>query len=189
MTETDIFAEMEADALDASTVPSDDKLEGIAKLVDQQIKLEATVLTLEDHLKTAKEDLRRMQTTTLPEAMMAIPLHGWKTPDGLEVSIDPFVSASITQKNKSEAHQWLRDNDFGDLIKTLTSVDTGRDLEQTEVLRKTLVDAGFTPDTKESVHAGTLKAWVREQVTAGTSIPLELFEAFLGQKSTIKKGK
>lgn len=185
---TDVFAEMQADAMEPEAIPDDKKLAGIAALVQKQVDLENKVKETEEYLKSFKKELLELQTREFPAAMTELNLSTITTSDGHTVSCDPFVGASIRKDKKEEAHDWLRDNGFGDLIKTITSIDTGRDLEAKEVARKALVDAGFAPNTDENVHSGTLKVWVREQVTAGTPIPLELFGAFLGQKTTIKRG-
>jgi hypothetical protein len=184
----DVFAEIEADAISAEVIPTDEKLKGIAGLVQKQLQLEEYLDKLNDHVKNTKKDLEHVQTRELPDAMMEIGLSEVAMASGEKVSIKAFVSASISEGRKQEAHTWLRDNNHGDLIKTITSVNTGRDIELAEKAMKALQLAGFEPDCKENVHAGTLKAFIREQVEAGVSLPLELFGAFLGQKSTIKRG-
>jgi hypothetical protein len=184
---TDVFAEMEEDARNPE-VPTDDKLEGIAKLVQQQIELENAVEGQEQHLRDLKKVLLELQTRTIPDAMTEIGLSEVKTSDGYKLIIKAFVSAKIPKDNLEEAHEWLRDNEFGDIIKHIVSVDVGKDAESAVKAVTALSALGLIPTDRESVHSSTLKAWLREQVEAGTSVPLELFGAFLGQKSTIKKG-
>lgn len=184
----DIFAEMEADAVEAAAIPEDQALEGIAGLAQQQLKLEQDIEATEQVLKDLKKDLQHIQTRVIPDALAELGLSSISLSTGESVTVKPFVSASISANNRTEAHTWLRENGFGDLIKCITSVDTGRDENAAEQARKALAEAGLAPETNESVHSGTLKAFVREQVEAGTPIPLELFGAFLGQKSTISKG-
>ena len=185
----DIFAEMEADAIaNASSVASDEQLSGVAKLVQQQHEIEESIAKTEEHLKALKKDLQRISTQTIPDAISdANLLSEFTTADGIKVSVKPFISANISEARREEAHTWLRDNEHGDIIKNIISVDTGKDQELADKALKTLSDGGFNPSSKESVHASTLKAWLREQIEAGTPVPLELFGAFLGQKSTIKR--
>ena len=184
----DIFAEMEADALDPTTIPSDVNLAGLAGLVQEQLRLEEQVAKTDDLLKSLKADLLKHQTLTLPEAMMELNVQEWTTTDGDKVKCEPFVGAHISAAKKDDAHTWLRNNNFADLIKVKTTVDTGRDLDSLDNLKTVLIDAGYDSSTVEGVHNGTLKVWGREQVTAGVPIPLERFGAYLGQKTTIKKG-
>ena len=188
MMTTDIFAEMEADAVDASVIPKDTELSGVAAIAQKQLELEADVARTEDYLKQLKKDLEQVSTRDLPDALMELGLSGLPLADGTVITIKPFVSASISKNRQEEAHTWLNNNGHGDLIKNIISVNTGKDAEAADLAYKALADVGFAPDTKESVHSQTLKAFVREQVEAGTALPLELFGVFLGQKATIKKG-
>ena len=185
----DVFEEMEADAIaSASTIASDEQLSGVAELVRQQLALEEYIANAEEHLKKLKKDHQRISTQTIPDAIAdANLLSEFTTADGVKVSIKPFISANISEARREEAHTWLRDNQHGDIIKNIISVDTGKDQELAEKAIKALSDGGFNPASKENVHASTLKAWLREQIEAGTPVPLELFGAFLGQKSTIKR--
>jgi len=185
---TDIFAEMEADAVDASVIPKDKELKGVAEIAHKQLELEEAVSRTEDHLKQLKKDLEQVSTRDLPDALMELGLSGLPLADGTVISIKPFVSASISKARQEEAHTWLNLNGHGDLIKNIVSINAGKDKLAADTAIDALVDAGFAPDVKESVHAQTLKAFVREQVEAGTALPLELFGVFLGQKATIKKG-
>ena len=184
----DIFAEMEADAIDASVIPQDKELLGVAAIAQKQLELEDSVSRAEDHLKQLKKDLEQVSTRDLPDALMELGLSGLPLADGTVISIKSFVSASISKANQEQAHQWLVEHGHADLIKNIISVNTGKDALAATTAYEALAEAGFTPDTKESVHNQTLKAFVREQVEAGTALPLELFGVFLGQKATIKKG-
>ncbi len=188
MSSTDIFAEMAADAVEVKNIPKDEQLSGIQNIVQKQINLETQVAAQEQVLKELKRELLDIQTQELPQAMDAVGLATVTLNTGEKVDIKPFVSASISKANKEEAYTWLRDHGHGDLIKVITKVDTGRDEQAAAKAQKALVKAGLAPSTEESVHSGTLKVWVREQVEAGEPIPLELFGAYFGQKSTITKG-
>ena len=175
---TDIFAEMEADAVDASVIPKDKELKGVAEIAHKQLELEEAVSRTEDHLKQLKKDLEQVSTRDLPDALMELGLSGLPLADGTVISIKPFVSASISKARQEEAHTWLNINGHGDLIKNIVSINAGKDKLAADTAIDALVDAGFAPDVKESVHAQTLKAFVREQVEAGTALPLELFGVF-----------
>jgi len=186
---TDIFAEMAEDATKAPEVPTDDKLEAIAGIVQEQVSLEDRISTGEKLLSQLKKDLAYVQTKKLPDALTSLGLAGVPMADGSSVEIKPFVSASISKANKEEAHKWLEDNNHGDLIKHVLSINVGRDKEKEKAVVEALATLAIIPDDTESVHGGTLKVWVREQVEEGKPIPLELFGAFLGQKAIITRGK
>ena len=186
MSKEDIFAEMEADAGTVAK-PTDELVSGIAGLVTKQMDLEDAIGRAEEHLKTMKKDLEGISTRDLPDALTKAGLAGWIAVDGSSVVLKSFASASITKAKAPEAHKWLRDNKHGDLIKHILAADIGRDPKLAKKAAAVLTKAGVPFSVSESVHAQTLKAFVREQVGAGKPIPLELFGAFLGQKSTIKR--
>jgi hypothetical protein len=189
MMKNDIFAEMEEDALADPTIPSDQKLKGLAAAVRKQLDMEAAVDKMSSDLKALKKDLDRVQMSGVPSIMAELGLTNITLNTGEVVEVKPFVGAHITPDRKDEAHTWLRDQGHGDLIKTETTVNTGRDQKAAAAARQALEALGLLPTTKEAVHNGTLRVFVREQVEAGASIPLELFGAYIGQKSTIRKGK
>ena len=184
----DVFAEMAQDAMKSPEVPTDKKLEGLAAIVNKQLDLEQKVKDFEDLLKQYKKDLLIIQTRELPNAMQEIGCTELKMADGSQITVKPFVSASIPKDKKPEAYNWLHQNGHGDLIKHLISVNTGRDQKQAEQVREALSKINMVPLEVEKVEPQTLKVFIRGQVEAGQPIPLELFGAYLGQKATIKKG-
>jgi hypothetical protein len=184
----DIFEEMEADAVDAAVIPNDQKLASIASIAQSQLNLEKEIERQENSLKTLKRLLKDVQTRELPDAMTELGLSEIKLDTGEKITIKPFVSASISADNKEAAHVWLRDNGHGDLIKHTVTADVGRDQTTAYSAIQALSKLGLTPVDKEAVHTGTLKVFVREQVEAAQSLPLELFGAYMGQRSTITKG-
>jgi DNA-binding protein H-NS len=184
----DIFAEIAQDAMKAPEVPTDEKLEGLAAIVNKQLELEQKVADLEEFLRSYKKELLMVQTRELPNAMQELGYAELKMADGSKITVKPFVSASIPKDKKPMAYAWLNENGHGDLIKHIISVNTGKDQEQAEQVRKVLSEINITPSEVEKVEPQTLKVFIRGQVEAGQPIPLELFGAYLGQKATIKKG-
>jgi predicted NACHT family NTPase len=82
----------------------------------------------------------------------------------------------------------LRDNNHGDLIKNTISVDFGRGEDNDAAdLKQGLNDMGRSYTDKTGVHPQTLRAFVREQVESGQTLPLDLLGVFIGQKTTIKE--
>ena len=110
--------------------------------------------------------------------------------DGSEISVKPIYAASIPKDRRDEAFQWLRDHEFGDLVKNNVTVTFGRGEDDTA---KDFIglcgEQGFVPSQIEKVEPMTLKAWLRERVEEGDPIPLDLFGAFISQRATIKRRK
>lgn len=113
-----------------------------------------------------------------------------KLADGSSVEVKPFYSARIPVSKSEEAFNWLRENDFADLIKNTVSVSFGRDEDDAaKDLLNELSSSGMNTAQKEWVEPMTLKAFVREQVEKGSDLPLETFNVYIGQKSKITKEK
>lgn len=184
---SNLFEQME-EAADAKAIPTDEALSGVGALAEKQLELEARIKKGEDFLKELKAEHRRISESELPTLMAEYSLTGLTLADGSKLAIQSYVSASIPKDRVHEAHQWLTEQGHGDLIKHTVSVSLGREPEEAERAVSALREQGFDPVDNEAVHHSTLKAFVKEQVEAGRPIPLELFGAYLGQKTTIKKG-
>lgn len=162
-------------------------LEGLVQL--HQEKAEA-LADLEDHEKTVKAELTRIEQQTLPDAMLQIGLEKFKTTSGIEISVDMIVSGAIPKGNKDAAHKWLRDNGHGDIIKQDVTVSfTKEQSEQADKLFKTLQEMGFAPVRSESVHTSTLKSWAKDRLQSGARLPLTLLGLFYGRIAKFKAPK
>jgi hypothetical protein len=180
--------DLEDVAMQLSTVDNND-LKQVAALVRQQLVLEQRVEDLTAELKKAQQDLAHVSGEALPAALAEHGLTELKMADGSKVTVATVISANISKERSEAAHQWLRDNGFGDLIKNTVAVSFGKGEDEKAVdLVKELDAKGLNVDQKEAVHPSTLKAFCKEQIEKGTGVPSELFGIFIGQKSTIKKG-
>lgn len=167
----------------------DSQLSKISKLANQQLELEHEIALIEEQLKMLKQEHKQVSQTDIPEAMAEVGMSEFKLQDGDKVTVQPYYSASIPKDRINEALDWLRDNNHEDLIKNTVSVDFGRgEDDRADTLRESLQSTGLSYTDKTGVHSSTLRAFVREQVEAGKSLPLDLLGVFIGQKTTIKKG-
>jgi hypothetical protein len=190
---SDLISEMQSDSGDApdklDTLDSG-KLDGVARLAAEAANLERQISDAEQLLKDKKQALHQITDEQLPEALEEMGLQKFTLTDGAEISVKPLYAASIPRDRKDEAFQWLRDHEFGDLVKNNVTVTFGRGEDD---IAKEFVglcgSQGFTPSQLEKVEPMTLKAWLRERVEAGDPIPLDLFGAFITQRATIKRSK
>ena len=168
----------------------DSQLDGISRLANEAAALEQKLIEKEQAMKETKAALHKITDEQLPEALEEMGLQKFTLTDGAEISVKPIYSASIPKDRRDEAYQWLRDNDFGDMVKNNVTVTFGRG---EDVVAKKFLDLcgnqGFAPDQLEKVEPMTLKAWLRERVEAGDAVPLDLFGAFISQRATIKRSK
>ena len=189
----DLLSEMAAD----SAAPPDkldklrsDELDGVSRLAQEAADLEREIADVEQKLKDKKKALYKITDERLPEALEEMNLQKFTLTDGSEISVKPIYAASIPKDRRDEAFQWLRDHEFGDLVKNNVTVTFGRGEDDTA---KDFIgfcgERGFVPSQIEKVEPMTLKAWLRERVEEGDPIPLDLFGAFISQRATIKRSK
>ena len=168
-----------------------DKTASIQSLADQIQMLEglnSRIETSENNLKDLKKEHDRLSGEVIPTMMSEMGLSHLKLMDGSSVDVKPFYSANITVANKEKAFKWLRDNGLGDIIKNEISVSFGRNEENKAADYASLAqERGFQPTQKMKVEPMTLKALVRERTEAGKDMPTELFNIFVGNKTTIKR--
>ena len=153
-------------------------LDQMAALARALVDADASVEQAEVNLKDAKERARILREETIPSAMQEMGLEELKLDTGQKLSVKQDVYASIPSAQKDAAFQWLEDNGFGGLIKVEVAADFRKgEADQAAELFKELQQRGLQVGLDQSVHAQTLKAFLREQLAAGTNVPLDLFGA------------
>ncbi len=142
----------------------------------------------EDAVKQKKKDIEHLSGEVIPTMLSEMGLSFLKLQDGSSVEVKTNYSATITQANKEAAFNWLRENGLGDIIKNEISVSFGRNEDNKAADYANLAKGqGFEPQQKLKVEPMTLKALVRERLEAGKSMPTEIFNVFVGNKTTIKR--
>ena len=167
------------------------KTDNIQSLADQVEKLEDLQKRLElqeDNLKNTKKQIDHLSGEVIPTMMSEMGLSHLKLMDGSSVDVKPNYSASITIANREAAFGWLRNNGLGDIIKNEISVSFGRNEDNKAADYAALAEErGYQPTQKLKVEPMTLKALVRERIEAGKEMPTEIFNVFVGNKTTIKR--
>ena len=116
-------------------------------------------------LETAQAALDTTLKTDIPELMDKLGKKRYTLPSGTEVVLKEAITANIKEANREAAFKWLRDNKQGAIIKEIISVPLprGQNAEPlVAALREHLKAQGLDYEEKESVHAQTLGAFVRE---------------------------
>ena len=167
------------------------KTDNIQSLADQVQRLEEMQHELEireDALKEHKKQIEHLSGEVIPTMMAEMGLSHLKLMDGSSVDVKPNYSASITIANRDAAFNWLRNNGLGDIIKNEILVSFGRNEDNKAADYAALAqERGFQPTQKLKVEPMTLKALVRERLEAGKEMPTEIFNVFVGNKTTIKR--
>ena len=168
------------------------------ELVGQKIRmanlLEDEMKMLEDEIKSKKKEYDRLIYNEIPELFQDLQQLEVKLLDGSSIKIESFYSATIKLEDREEAYQWLRDHNYGDIIKNEVKVgfQSGED-EKASDLMQIIQKMGLAEKTenKETIHHGTLRKWVQEryeQPVPGEVVPVELFGIYNGKKAKIKRG-
>ena len=168
-----------------------DRTENIKSLADQ-VKtlrdLEDQVKTDEELLKDKKKELERLSGEVIPTLLSEMGISSLKLADGSAVDVKPYYAANISLKNREEAYNWLRSNGLGDIIKNEITVSFGRDEDNKATTYVNLAKGqGYQPTQKLKVEPMTLKALVRERIENGKDMPTDIFNVFVGNRTTIKR--
>ena len=168
-----------------------DKTKNINQLADKIKELQSQQEQLqqqEDAIKQKKKEIEHLSGEVIPTMLSEMGLSFLKLADGSSVEVKTNYSATITQAKKEEAFNWLRENGLGDIIKNEISVSFGRNEDNKAADYAELAKGqGLEPQQKLKVEPMTLKALVRERIEAGKEMPTELFNVFIGNKTTIKR--
>ena len=165
-----------------------DNIQTLADQVEKLNSLQQRIELQEDNLKNAKKEFEHLSGEVIPTMMAEMGLSHLKLMDGSSVDVKPNYSASITIANRDAAFNWLRENGLGDIIKNEISVSFGRNEDNKAADYAALAEErGFQPTQKLKVEPMTLKALVRERIEAGKEMPTEIFNIFVGNKTTIKR--
>ena len=165
-----------------------DNIQTLADQVEKLNSLQQRIELQESDLKNTKKEFNHLSGEVIPTMMAEMGLSHLKLMDGSSVDVKPNYSASITVANKDAAFNWLRNNGLGDIIKNEISVSFGRNEDNKAADYAALAEGhGYQPQQKLKVEPMTLKALVRERIEAGKEMPTEIFNVFVGNKTTIKR--
>ena len=168
-----------------------DRTENLTSLADQVKTLRALedqVKADEELLKDKKKDLERISGEVIPILLSEMGLSSLKLADGSAVDVKPYYAANISLRNREAAYSWLRSNNLGDIIKNEITVSFGRDEDNKATTYVNLAKGqGYQPTQKLKVEPMTLKALVRERIENGKDMPTDIFNVFVGNRTTIKR--
>ncbi len=110
----------------------------------------------------------------------------------------PYYGASLAQgrsesysdflNRREDAHNWLRQNGLGDIIKNDVTVSFGSGEDNKAAEYANLAKGqGYQPTQKLKVEPMTLKALVRERIENGKDMPMDIFNVFVGNRTKITR--
>lgn len=173
---------------DAPTKVSDSKfLKRISDAVVKAQHVAQRIAYAEDALKELKGEYHQITRQLLPDIFAEGGMSSITTAEGHKVEIKPMMSCSLTEERREDGLSWLRQNGYDDVIKSFVSVDfkKGEDKKR-EKLVTTLTAKGYSFESKESVHGGTLKSFLSSLIADGVAVPSETFGVYEYQEAKIK---
>jgi len=183
---TDIFEDYFDDGEALANVDSGTGKQ-LSDLVRKLRNIEKQIEDAETHMKSLKSEKHKLSIENIPALMDEMGMERIDV-DGLTVERKMMVHASIPKDRKEEAFAWLRENGLDDIIKNdiTCTFGKGEDNLAGDVVG-ILHEKGFDPTTKTHVHPSTLKAFVKERVTDGKPIDLDMFGAFIANAAQIRR--
>ena len=159
------------------------KLVDLAKtLVDTKKEIE----NAEKSLKSLKSKAQNISEEQIPKFLQEMGVDAIKTPFGT-ISYNLKYRGYISKANQALAHEWLRKQGHGDIIKTEVSASFGMgESDKAQRMLANLRNNGMNPNFKEGVHHSTLSAWIKDMTESGKDIPDELFGEYIANETTIK---
>ena len=165
-------AGLDISELDEIRTPTDEQLKTIQVLAQRQVAAERTVEDLEASLREAKQNLTNINENLLPDAMLAIGFETFRLVDGTEIDVKESVFANISEKNRAEAHRWLKDHNHGAIIRNAITTTFGPGEEyRADIVKDLFQNNEIDYESRTSIHAGTLRAWVNEQLAQSNEVP------------------
>lgn len=166
----------DAIAQDTTAPPPKDALKRAILMGELMVQADKEVNRLNDELKIAKARYNKIAMDTLPTLLKELKLAFIGLENGVMIEVKGDLSTSITKVNHDLAMAWLIDNKFGGIIKTNVTVAFSAEEQEAaaEFAEATMLEHDGVI-YKAAVHPATLKSFVKEQLAAGTALPLDLF--------------
>lgn len=176
---------------DAQEAPKEDTggLGKVSEMAAELCALDDNIAELEEHLKQLQANRRRLAEVDLPEAMLSMQLSKVQLQNGFELEIKDILSASISKANAPVAHEWLREQGHGDIIKTAVSVEFPRGEEESarEIYQELRGKNTGSVSFAENVHPQTLKKLIRELIEKGDEVPFDVFGVWTGKQAHVTR--
>lgn len=166
---------------------TDEEMGQLGAAANRLIAKQNEIADAEHQLKLLKAEERKINQEEIPSLMENLGFEKITLKDGRTLSVKEAVQCAIPAAKKPAAYKWMDEHGHGDLIKiALTAKFARGERDVADEAFDALLDIGASPNQTESVHAGTLKAWAREELAQGRALPAELFKIHVVKLTTVK---
>lgn len=164
-------------------------MERLMTMGEQLTAATEAVAEAEQQLKDAKKRRDQLALEDIPTLADELGVQDGSITmrDGRRLELKRDVAASIPERQREAAMDWLRRNNFSGLIKTqvVANFDRGDNERAKQVVDRVAAEHDDV-QMKEVVHPQTLKAFIRERLAAGEDFPWETFGAHPYMKAEVK---
>ena len=174
-------------------IPTDEKLIQLAILADHYVATEAEIAATEEKLKSLNERFRKIREDFIPDKMMELGIKKYVLTDGSTIGYNQILSGKVLDE---KAYVWLESNGYADAVKQELKLEVSRiDNEAIEAIKQYITKEhadyfkNMSVREKQAIHHMTLGSAIKALTQRGQQLPPELFETFIGNRATLKKGK
>ena len=171
----------ENDVYPLATEHGPEDLKTLARLAGELQQAKLNVQNIEEQLKTAKAKVRDIGEKRIPDLMELIGISDFSTTSSppVRITVKNVIRASVPASRRFEAYSWLDDHGHGGLIKRSIQVSFDREaISDAKQLQKELDTRFENVREDQKVEPSTLRAWIKEQLSQGEPVPMELFGAW-----------
>lgn len=139
-------------------------IQTLSTLGHEQLKVQKELEELQLQVSKKEEELNTISRDRIPKIMEALRIGSFTLDSGEGVAIKRSYYGSI-KDNEEQAFDWLKNNQMDDIVKNMVTIEFQRGEEdKAEELYLNLQKMGYNVDRKQSIHASTLKAFVKERM-------------------------
>lgn len=163
----------------------------LRQLADEAQSAEELVHAAEEQLAAAKAAYKDIVEVRIPAATDGMD-GKFNLGDGRELQVKEEIRASIAGEKRAPAIKWLDDHEYGHIVKRqlILQFERGEEEKTQKVLQhlRALEPEVGPLVVKEnySVHPQTLVAWVKEQLSEGQDLPVDVFGIYRQRTAKIK---
>jgi len=187
---SDLMKEMEKDQ--ESFASNTDNIQQLASKCQEMLDLDKLIADKEAELKELETRRDVISSEVIPNLLSEQGLASLNMIDGSKVEVKKKYSCTVKAdpELKEKAHDWLRNEGLGDIIKNNVAVSfgTGED-NKAEEFFGLAASSGYEPEQSQKVEPSTLRALFRERVQNGLDMPSDLFNIFIKDETKITRKK
>lgn len=173
-------------AVEGAKAPSTN-LADIRALALKQLDLEAELAKAEQAVKTAKENLRKVQELELPAALKAAGIPSFTLDNGMTVSYDEDLKVSLPKVRLDKIIAQMKAWGFEANVTNTLTIDLGKGNDNAvKALTAAAEEMGVKATLAEDIPTGTVKKVLNQRIKEGKSDDLTFFGAFPFTKATVK---